>query len=54
MREIRDRLNELDKAVKMNLKLKTELKMKSEDYWKNTHKALDQDFRKISQDEKTK
>ena len=23
----------------MNLKLKTELKMKSEDYWKNTHKA---------------
>ena len=40
MREIRDALNELDKTVKMNLKLKTELKMKSEDYWKNTHKAL--------------
>ena len=40
MSEIRDALNELDKTVKMNLKLKTELKMKSEDYWKNTHKAL--------------
>ena len=40
MREIRDALNELDRTVKMNLKLKTELKMKSEDYWKNTHKAL--------------
>jgi len=40
VREIRDALNELDKTVKMNLKLKTELKMKSEDYWKNTHKAL--------------
>mgnify|MGYP004408470397 FL=1 len=40
MREIRDALNELDKTVKMNLKLKTELNMKSEDYWKNTHKAL--------------
>ena len=40
MREIRDALKELDKTVKMNLKLKTELKMKSEDYWKNTHKAL--------------
>ena len=34
MREIRDALNELDKTVKMNLKLKTELKIKSEDYWK--------------------
>ena len=40
MREIRDALNELDKTVKMNLKLKTELKMSSQDYWKNTHKAL--------------
>ena len=40
MREIRDALNELDRTVKMNLKLKTELKIKSEDYWKNTHKAL--------------
>jgi len=24
----------------MNLKLKTELKVDSRDYWKNTHKAL--------------
>ena len=40
MREIRDALNELDKTVKMNLKLKTELNMNSTDYWKNTHKAL--------------
>ena len=40
MREIRDALNELDKTVKMNLKLKTELNMTSQDYWKNTHKAL--------------
>ena len=40
MREIRDALNELDKTVKMNLKLKTELKMDSRDYWKNRHKAL--------------
>jgi len=40
IREIRDALNELDKTVKMNLKLKTELNMNSTDYWKNTHKAL--------------
>ena len=40
VREIRDALNELDKTVKMNLKLKTELNMSSQDYWKNTHKAL--------------
>jgi hypothetical protein len=40
IREIRDALNELDKTVKMNLKLKTELNMSSKDYWKNTHKAL--------------
>ena len=40
MREIRDALNELDKTVKMNLRLKNELKVDSRDYWKNTHKAL--------------
>ena len=40
MREIRDALNELDRTVKMNLKLEIELKIKSEDYWKNRHKAL--------------
>ena len=40
IREVRDSLNELDKTIKMNLKLKTELKVDSRDYWKNTHKAL--------------
>ena len=40
VKEIRDSLNELDKTIKMNLKLKTELNMSSQDYWKNTHKAL--------------
>jgi len=40
VKEIRDSLNELDKRIKMNLKLKTELNMSSQDYWKNTHKAL--------------
>ena len=37
MREIRQFVKELDKywfVNLMNLKLKTELKMKSEDYWK--------------------
>ena len=36
----------------MNLKLKTELKMKSEDYWKKHTQSIDQDFRKISKDGK--
>lgn len=40
VKEIRDSLNELDKRIKMNLKLKTELNVDSRDYWKNTHKAL--------------
>ena len=40
IREVRDSLNELDKTIKMNLKLKNELKVDSRDYWKNTHKAL--------------
>ena len=40
VKEIRDSLNELDNTIKMNLKLKTELNMSSQDYWKNTHKAL--------------
>jgi hypothetical protein len=40
VKEIRDSLNELDKTIKMNLKLKTELNVDSRDYWKNTHKAL--------------
>ena len=40
VKEIRDSLNELDKRIKMNLKLKTELNVDSRSYWKNTHKAL--------------
>ena len=40
MREIRDSLNELNKLVKMNVRLKNELNVDSRSYWKNTHKAL--------------
>ena len=40
MREIRDILNELNKLVKMNVRLKNELNVDSRSYWKNTHKAL--------------
>ena len=40
VREVRDALNELDKRIKMNLRLKTELNVDSRTYWKNTHKAL--------------
>ena len=40
MREIRDSLNNLDKLVKMNVRLKNELNVNSQSYWKNTHKAL--------------
>ena len=40
MREIRDSLNNLDKLVKMNVRLKNELNVDSKSYWKNTHKAL--------------
>ena len=40
MREIRDSLNNLDKLVKMNVRLKNELNVDSRSYWKNTHKAL--------------
>jgi hypothetical protein len=40
MREIRDSLNDLDKLVKMNVRLKNELNVNSQSYWKNTHKAL--------------
>ena len=40
MREIRDSLNELNKLVKMNVRLINELKVDSRSYWKNTHKAL--------------
>ena len=40
VREVRDALTELDKRIKMNLQLKTELNMDGSAYWKNTHKAL--------------
>ena len=40
MREIRDSLNELNRLVKMNVRLKNELNVDSKSYWKNTHKAL--------------
>ena len=40
IREVRNSLNELDKTIKMNLRLKNELNVDSRTYWKNTHKAL--------------
>jgi hypothetical protein len=40
IREVRNSLNELDKTIKMNLRLKNELNVDSRSYWKNTHKAL--------------
>ena len=40
MRETRDSLNELERVVNYNVKLKNELKVDSRDYWKTTHKAL--------------
>jgi len=45
MREVRKSLDELNKLVKMNVKLKTELGVDSRDYWKTTHTSL----RKISE-----
>ena len=40
IREVRHSLSELDKTVKMAVRLKTELNVDSRNYWKNTHKAL--------------
>ena len=40
MREVRDGLNHLERLVKMNVRLKNELSVNSDSYWKNTHKAL--------------
>ena len=40
MREVRDGLNNLERLVKMNVRLKNELSVNSDSYWKNTHKAL--------------
>jgi len=40
IREVKNSLNELNKTINMNLKLKNELQVDSRDYWKTTHKAL--------------
>ena len=40
MRDVRNSLNNLEKLVKMNVRLKNELNVNSGSYWKNTHKAL--------------
>ena len=40
MREVRDKLSELDKLVKMNVRLKNEVGVDSTSYWKNTHTAM--------------
>jgi hypothetical protein len=40
MREVRDKLNELDKLVKMNVRLKNEVGVDSTTYWKRTHGAM--------------
>ena len=40
IREVRNSLTELDKTIKMSLRLKNELNVDSRSYWKNTHKAL--------------
>ena len=38
--EVRDKLNELDKLVKMNVRLKNEIGVDSTSYWKRTHGAM--------------
>ena len=40
MREVRDKLNELDKLVKINVRFKNEVGVDSSSYWKNTHRAM--------------
>ena len=40
MREVRDKLNELDKLVKINVRFKNELNVDSKTYWKRTHAAM--------------
>jgi len=40
MREVRDSHIQLEGLVKMNVRLKNELNVNSQSYWKNTHKAL--------------
>ena len=40
VREVKNKLVELEKQVSMNVRLKKEMGVNSIDYWKNTHKAL--------------
>lgn len=40
MREVRDKLNELEKVVGYNIRLKSETNTPSSSYWKNTIKAI--------------
>jgi len=40
MREVRDSLQELERIVNRSIKLKKELKVGSDRYWKSTHSAL--------------
>ena len=40
VREVRAKLTELSKLIDMNVRLKNELGVNSDQYWKNTHKAL--------------
>ena len=40
MREVRNKLTELDKLVKMNVRFKNEVGVDSSSYWKNTHNAM--------------
>jgi len=40
MMEVRDKLNELDKLIKMNVRLKNEVGVDSTSYWKRTHGAM--------------
>ena len=40
MREVRDSLQELERIVFRSIKLKKELKVGSDNYWKSTHSAL--------------
>ena len=38
--EVRDKLTELDKLIKMNVRLKNEIGVDSTSYWKRTHGAM--------------
>tara|TARA_R100000008_G_C3529353_1_gene138385 strand:- start:90 stop:506 length:417 start_codon:yes stop_codon:yes gene_type:complete len=47
MAEIRDRITEIEKLVQYNVKLKKEMKFESNNYWKNTTKALNRISEKL-------